>query len=263
MAMPGLDSGTLLAAAARLGCVGVEFRNDLPGMLFEGRRADDVAEDARAAGLRVLALSEVKAFNDFTRARHAEAAALCATARALGAEAISLIPRNDGWGLGNGERQAHLRLALREIKPLLEAHGLMGFVEPLGFDLCALRHKAEALDAIAGVGGEAVFRLVHDTFHHHLAGETEVFAQMTGIVHVSGVTADVPPAEMTDAHRGLVDAHDRLGTLAQIERLRADGYAGPISFEPFAPEFHRHPAAEAALATSIAFLRDRLKEAAA
>jgi 2-keto-myo-inositol isomerase len=41
--------------------------------------------------------------------------------------------------------------------------------------------------------------------------------------------------EMRDPHRGLVDAADRLGTIAQIRALRAGGYIGPVSFEAFAP----------------------------
>ena len=31
------------------------------------------------------------------------------------------------------------------------------------------------------------FRLVHDTFHHHLAGEAAIFPELTGLVHISGV----------------------------------------------------------------------------
>jgi 2-keto-myo-inositol isomerase len=41
---------------------------------------------------------------------------------------------------------------------------------------------------------------------------------------------------MRDAHRVLVDGRDRLGNIAQIAALTADGYDGPFSFEPFAEE---------------------------
>ena len=42
--------------------------------------------------------------------------------------------------------------------------------------------------AIRAAGGEGCYRLVHDTFHHHLAGETAFFPEWTGLVHISGVT---------------------------------------------------------------------------
>ena len=263
MAVPGLRYDGMLTLAASLGCVGVEFRNDLPGALFDGDSPETVAAAARAAGLRILALAEVKSFNDFSEAKLTEARALCEVARACGAEAISLIPRNDNLGTGNGERQANLRLALRELAPLLQEFGLIGLIEPLGFEICALRSKAEAVDAIEALGGTSTFKLVHDTFHHHLAGEAEIFAAHTGIVHISGVTAaDVGVADMQDAHRVLVDQNDRLGNIAQLEQLIDAGYDGPMSFEPFAPEIHALGAPAAALAESFKFITDRLTETA-
>ena len=62
---------------------------------------------------------------------------------------------------------------------------------------------------------------------------------MTGLVHISGVTdAAVSVPDMRDPHRVLVDRDDRLGNIAQIRALLAGGYAGPFSFEPFAPAVH-------------------------
>lgn len=263
MAAPGLAWRPFLGLARDLGCVGVEFRNDLPRPLFDGEEAGVVARAAADMGLRVLALAEVKAFNDFDDGTLARARDLAATAIACGAEAISLIPRNDGRGLGNGERQANLRLALRELKPVLEEAGLFGFVEPLGFEVCSLRTKAEAVDAMHAVGGEGVYRLIHDTFHHYVAGETEFFADMTGMVHVSGVSDPKPAVrDLRDAHRILVDARDRLGNLAQIERLADGGYSGPISFEPFAPDVIGAANPGEGLRASIGFIAGKHEELA-
>ncbi len=254
----------LLETAAGLGCVGVEVRNDLPGPLFDGLPPEEAGAMARDKGLRILALAEVKCFNDWSEAKAEEARALIAVAKAAGAEAVSLIPRNDGRGLGNGERQANLRLALRELKPMLEEAGLTGLVEPLGFTACALRSKAEAVEVVEALGAASVFRLVHDTFHHHLAGGGPLFPEYTGIVHVSGVVDQtLSTAEMADGHRILVDGRDRLGNVAQIEALAEAGWNGPISFEAFAAEVHALADPAAALAESIAFIRDRQKAAAA
>lgn len=264
MTVARLDFAGLLDLASRLGCIGIEVRNDLPQPLFDGRTPTEAGAAARAAGLRLLAVAEVKRFNDWSDDKRAEALALMRIARDAGAEAVSLIPRNDGLGLGNGERQANLRVALRELKPMLEDHGLIGMVEPLGFEICALRHKAEAVEAIEALGAAHCFRLVHDTFHHHLAGGGPLFPEHTGIVHVSGVVdPTLSVSEMADAHRVLVDGQDRLGNVAQIEALRAAGFAGPISFEAFAPEVHVLADPGSHLSRSFEFIRSHLSAAVA
>ncbi len=254
----------LLDCAAALGCVGIEVRNDLPQPLFDGIDPAQAGEMARAKGLRILALAEVKRFNDWSATKSAEALALMKIAVACGAEAVSLIPRNDNLGMGNGERQANLRVALRDLKPMLEDHGLIGLVEPLGFEICALRYKSEAVDAIEALTATGRFKLVHDTFHHHLAHEVPIFAAHTGIIHISGVTEpDLGVNEMGDQHRVLVDASDRLGNVHQIQALQAAGYSGPISFEAFAPQTHALADPVRAIAASFDYIGAQLSAKAA
>jgi len=166
MTVPHMRYDALFELAAGLGCVGVELRNDLPAALFHGDDPATVRSKAEAAGIRILSLAEVKAFNQWSAAKRDEAVALATLASACGSEAISLIPRNDGHGLADGERQASLREALSELKPVLEAFGLIGLVEPLGFEPCSLRHKAELMETIEALGANNRFKLVHDTFHH-------------------------------------------------------------------------------------------------
>lgn len=242
----------LLDLAAALGCIGVEVRNDLPQPLFDGLAPADAGVLARAKGLRLLAVAEVKRFNDWSDSKATEALALMQIAKAAGAEAVSLIPRNDNLGMSNGERQAALRVALKALKPMLEDYGLTGLVEPLGFEICALRHKSEAVDAIEAIGGKGRFKLVHDTFHHTLANGGPYFPEHTGIIHISGVIdQSVTLGQMTDAHRVLVDATDRLGNIDQIVTLQAAGYDGPVSYEAFAPSVHAVSDPEAALRSSM------------
>jgi len=264
MVAPALRYDALLRLAANLRCIGVEYRNDLPAPLFDGASPQAVGEDAAALGLRILTLAEVKSFNDWTNERLAEARRLAEIAKACGAEAISLIPRNDGRGLGNGERQANLRLAMRELKPLLEEYRLLGYIEPLGFESCSLRFKADAVETMEALGATDRFRLIHDTFHHHLAGNGPIFAAHTAIVHISGVSdPDVGIADMRDRHRILVDEADRLGTVRQIEALVAAGFKGPISFECFAPSVHRLADPAADIARSFSLIESRLAQVAA
>ena len=191
MTVPNLDHEALFELTAGLGGIGVELRNDLARPLFDGAEAEVVAERARGRGLRIVGLSQVYPFNAWSDAVRDEVAALIATARAVGAETISLIPRNDGQGTAEGERQANARRSLMAIKPMLEDAGMVALVEPLGFESSSLRSKAETVEMIEEIGAAESFRLVHDTFHHHLAGGGPLFPQHTGIVHVSGVVDPV------------------------------------------------------------------------
>lgn len=254
----------LVALASSLGCVGIEVRNDLPQPLFDGIAPQDAGAMIRDAGLRLLAVAEVKRFNDWSEDKAAEALALMQIAKAAGAEAVSLIPRNDNKGMGNGERQAALRVALKALMPMLEDHGLVGMVEPLGFEICALRYKSEAVEAIEAVGGTRRFKLVHDTFHHTLANGGPLFPDHTGIVHVSGVVDQcVSLSEMRDPHRVLVTPGDRLGNIDQIAALAAAGWTGPISFEAFSPVVHASTSPLADLDASFRYIRDGLAARAA
>jgi 2-keto-myo-inositol isomerase len=132
-------------------------------------------------------------------------------------------------------------------------------VEPLGFEICSLRSKKEAVEAINSVHHADQFKIVHDTVHHFLAGETDLFPEQTGIVHISGVTdANIGTSAMLDAHRVLVDDADRLGNLAQIATLLNSGYKGPLSFEPFAAIVQNDPHLRSSIEASMHFINRHL-----
>jgi 2-keto-myo-inositol isomerase len=214
--------------------------------------------------VRVLSVNALQRFNDWNSARSEEAKALADTARRAGAEALVLCPVNvSGFWAEDARRLAALREALEALSPILKDAGLTGLVEPLGFAECSLRLKREAVEAIDDVGGAGGFRLVHDTFHHFVAGETELYPTRTGLVHVSGVEGGVAREAMRDPDRVLVGPRDRIDNLGQLRALTAGGYAGPASFEPFAAELASSPNIASELRASIAYLRDGLAVRAA
>ncbi|WP_037467974.1 TIM barrel protein [Sinorhizobium fredii] len=258
MAAPGLPLDAFFALAKSLGISAVEIRNDLSGnAILDGTKPDEVKALAEKHALTIISINALQRFNEWNEARDAEARELISYARDCGGRALVLVPVNDGSGQKDGERQANLRAALKAMKPLLNAAGIIGLVEPLGFEICSLRSKTEAAEAIREIGGET-FRLVHDTFHHHLAGEDACFPELTGLVHISGVSDEgVAVSEMRDPHRILVDAADRLDNAAQIRRLRAEGYEGPFSFEPFAPAVHALTDPAKAIRDSMDYLQSR------
>ena len=258
--VPDLHYTDFLDLAARLGCVGVEVRNDIARPLFDGLNATVAGGIAKDMGVRLLGLSEVYAFNDWNEERSYAVRSLISTAKAAGAETISLIPRNDGWPHGDGERQANLRTALEAILPMLEDAGMMALVEPLGFRRSSLRSKTRLVETIRSIENGNRFMLVHDTFHHALAGNGPIYPAHTGMVHVSGVTDPILRfEEMEDRHRVLVDEHDRLGNVAQLAALISAGYDGAVSCECFSPVTQSMRDAYTDLARSFEFISSRIQ----
>ncbi|MDQ7261548.1 TIM barrel protein [Paracoccus sp. PS-1] len=252
---PRLSLAEFFALARRLGCTEVEIRNDLPDVT--GQAPAEIARMAAEAGVSILSVNALYPFNRWSEDLAARAERLADFAAGAGAQALVLCPLNDGTEIAHSETVA----ALDRLRAILQPRGLIGLVEPLGFPQSALRRKAEAVAAITKAGGFDAFRLLHDSFHHHLAGETEFFPHRTGLVHVSGVTdPSLAVATMLDGHRLLVDADDRLENVAQLRALLADGYDGPISFEPFAPEVHALEDIETALRASMDHLRAAVSE---
>jgi len=251
---PRHSPAEFFAMARALGITDVEIRNDTPNVVGTVAPAE-VKAAAEAAGVNLLSINALYPFNVWNEERRVQTEKLAAYAAACGAEALVMCPLNEGKPVS----QAALVEALKAIKPILLTHGIKGLVEPLGFGVSSLRAKAEAIAAIQAAGGEGLFKLVHDTFHHHLAGETEFYPEWTGLVHISGVAdADVSVASMLDAHRVLVDKRDRLGNVAQIRALKAAGYNGPYSFEPFATEVQELSDPKTALADSMGWLREQV-----
>ena len=260
MTAPTLSVQALFDLATKIGCVGVEFRNDLGRPLFDGQTPETVREIAHAANIRILALAEVKAFNDAPDDKTTEALHLMQLAVACGAEGVALIPRVATSVVDRKTQRDALHHALTLYRPMLEDLDLIGLIEPLGFTTSTLRHKDDAAAVLSELGNPACFKLVHDTFHHHLSGDTAFHANLTGLVHISGIADPAPViADMTDAHRVLVDANDRLGNITQLQTLAAHGYTGPASFECFAPQIHNMTDPSAALAGSVAFITSEMR----
>jgi 2-keto-myo-inositol isomerase len=261
MISPSLTPDELVDAAANLGAVAIELRNDVgDNSLKDLESARRVGAKAANAGLEVRSINALYPFNVWTEERARQTETLAGLAKACGATGLVMCPLNEGKMLDETpEKAAGLRAALSGIQPILERHSLKGFVEPLGFPSSSLRFKRDALAAIDDIAAEDVFSLVHDTFHHRGAGEQQLYAHRTGLVHISGLeNPEISFVDMLDGHRVLVGPKDRLGNVEQLRQLYADGFEGVVSFEPFAKEVHGLSDPIAAVRDSMTYVREAL-----
>ncbi|MFD1881210.1 TIM barrel protein [Paracoccus pacificus] len=254
VSVPKLDIGAFFAMCRRLGVTEVEIRNDTPDVVAQVKPAE-VRAAAALHGVTILSINGLYPFNQWSGDLPDRAQRLADYAAACGAGALVLCPLNDGRMVPHSRSVA----ALDALKPILTERGLHALVEPLGFATSSMRTKAEAIAAITETGDDGTYRLLHDTFHHHLSGETAVYPRRTGLVHVSGAgRPGAAPRDMQDRDRGLVGNGDGLENIGQLRALLAGGYQGVISFEAFAAEVHDLPDPETALKTSMAYVRAQI-----
>lgn len=116
--------------------------------ILDGTKPEMIRQAAARHGVTIISINALQRFNEWNATRAAEAQELIDYAGASGAKALVLVPKNDGTGCADGERQANLRQSLIALKPMLEEAGIIGLVEPLGFEICSLRSKTEAAEAI-------------------------------------------------------------------------------------------------------------------
>ncbi|MBG1233506.1 TIM barrel protein [Aestuariivirga litoralis] len=256
MVSPHLNYAEFFDLALRLGVNAVEIRNDIPTALMGIKNAKAIGKLAQDKGIEIINVNALQRWNQWDLKKSDEAKRLAEYTATTGAKNLILVPTNDKkFSPASAERLNGLRVALSGLKQILKDNNLIGCVEPLGFAECSLRLKAEAIAAINDVGGHKRFKVTHDTFHHFVAGEDEVFADRTGLIHVSGVVDPKHTATtMRDPQRVLVDANDMIDNKGQLRRLFASGYKGYVSFEPFAAQVHKDRAIARSLSRSMDYL---------
>jgi 2-keto-myo-inositol isomerase len=243
----------------------IELRNDLPGIgIIAPYSPEQVKGLSEKYNIKILTINALQKFNmgAVLPEVSAELKELIRLSVAIDCEAIVLVPTNDT----NDKRDSDVIMqetvtALKAFGPLFEDNGIWGYVEPLGFEECSLRSKVVALQAIQE-SGFSNYKIVHDTFHHHLGPDTDdrlkndYDISHTGLVHVSGVESQIASNQYRDDHRILITDGDRLKNREQLELLINLGYKGDISFEPFAKDVQEMEieALKAAINQSIEFI---------
>ncbi|MGY4752555.1 TIM barrel protein [Pannonibacter sp. Q-1] len=256
---PQMTLEQFVALAHAVGVEAVEVRNDIAGREFaNGMDALSLRAILSDAGLKLASINALQRFNDWTDARAEEALQLIRYAAALGAPGIVMCPvieADHGWSEADLERK--LRQSLRALRPMFLDHGVIGFVEPLGMKDSTMKMQEAAVAAVSDIGGWDAFQICHDTFQFYRCGDTRMFPEHIGLVHISGIAReDLPPHELTEPDRGFVFAGDRAGNIGQLRTLIEGGYQGYISVEPFNPDVQLDPEITAHLKASIDHVSD-------
>ncbi len=257
-----LDDFIQLAMAA--GVHAVEIRNDIDGREFaDGTPAGVVRAKLDAAGLAVASVNALQRFNEWTPERAGEAEAIIAYAAALGAPGVVLCPvHNEDNGWTEVEAERNLRDGLRQLRPILQAHGVTGYVEPLGMKGSTMKRQDMAVAAVTDIDGWDAYQLCFDTFQFFRCGDTQLFPERIGLAHMSGISRpDLGPAELTEPDRGLIFIDDRVGNVAQLRSLFAAGYTGFVSMEPFSPTVQQDPDLMSRLRASLEYVGALLPKA--
>ncbi|EXJ11854.1 TIM barrel protein [Nitrincola nitratireducens] len=237
MICPRFTASELIQSAATMGLKAVELRNDVQSnSVIDLAQARDLGTLAKRQGIEILSINALYPFNIWNEERKVQAEKLASLVQACGGRGLVLCPLVDANNTASAdEKQAQLSESLQALAGILEKYEIQGYVEALGFPISSIRTKRQIIDTISALGLSERFGLVHDTFHHVGAQESEFFAKQTGLVHISGVEdPEISFDDMLDSHRLLVGPNDRLNSVEQIKTLLTSGYDGYISFEPFA-----------------------------
>lgn len=256
---PTLSLDAFFQLVQRLGLNKVELRNDMPG----GKVTDHLSADQLLAlkekyEIEIVTINALYPFNRPDAALLAKAEALLQEAQRIGAKALVMCPLNEGVAISSDETLA----AMQTLAPLFARYGIQGLVEPLGFPVSSLRSAVQTQSLIRDA--QVPFKLLLDTFHHHLYENAEqefpaeIDVNQIGLVHLSGVEDIRPTAELTDEERIMLSDSDVLNSVAQVKRLEMLGYKGIYAFEPFSTQLASWTEAdiEREIRHSIALLQD-------
>jgi 2-keto-myo-inositol isomerase len=259
---PQLSLEDFIALATSVGVQAVEIRNDIEGREFaDGTPARDVQARLQDAGLEVASVNALQRFNEWSPSRAKEAEAIIAYAAALGAPGVVLCPvHNEDNGWTDAQAEKNLRDGLQLLRPILQAHGITGYVEPLGMKGSTMKRQDMAVAAVTDIDGWDAYQLCYDTFQYFRCSDTQLYPKRIGLAHMSGIArSDLAPGDLVEPDRGLIFVGDRVGNIAQLRALQAAGYDGFVSMEPFSPEVQNDPELAAHLRASLEYVSTLLK----
>ena len=135
-------------------------------------------------------------------------------------------------------------------------------MEPLGFKQSSLRKKSIAVNIIKSLDTNKI-KILHDTFHHCLSGEKDIYPDLTGLIHISGVSKgyikNYVENTLTDDHRSIIDENDIIENVKQLNKFLNYDYKGFFSFEPFSNSLIQSDNIFESMKKSFDFIKSQVK----
>jgi len=245
---PTLDMEEFFQLTNELGLNWVELRNDINGGNIIGSYSiQEIRDLAKQYHIQICSINALQRFNNLEEIDKTkeELNSLLTLAKNINCQAIVLCPMNEEDDHRCPEEQVHETIyILKELINVFEDFGIMGYIEPLGFNSSSLSSVITAMKIMKEVGYKG-YKIVYDTFHHAIGPDglnllaREYDIQFTGLMHISSITAEIPIDQYQDKYRNMDFSRDRMNNKEQIEFLVNRGYQGIISFEPFAEEIQK------------------------
>lgn len=262
---PNLSIEEFFRVVQQCGLTKVEMRNDLPsGKVLDDLSIEQFNELARKYHIEVVTINALYPFNlPFARAELTQKAEeMLNIAKQIHCQSIIMCPYNEVDHRSAAKREEDTADSIKYFTQLFAQYGINGLVEPLGFPISSLRSYTLATQLIKSVNSS--FKLVLDTFHHHLAGlPVETYAETVdinniGLVHLSGVEDSRATDLLTDEERIMLTPKDVLKSKEQVIQLEKLGYTGIYAFEPFASALNNWDShdVEQAINDSIAYINN-------
>lgn len=248
---PNLTIEEFFKVVKKCGLSKVEIRNDLPsGKVLDDLTIDQFNALTKKYEIEVVTINALYPFNYPERRSELtkKAEELLNIAKEIKCQAIIMCPFNEPDIRSESERKSDTLNSIKYFTKLFSQYGISGLLEPLGFTVSSLRSYILAGNLIQEANSP--FKLVLDTFHHHLAGlpldryQETVDINMIGLVHLSGVEDDRSVDELTDEERIMLSPQDILKSKEQVIELEKLGYKGIYAFEPFSSILNNWKASE-------------------
>ena len=236
MIMPNSSFEEFITLAKKLNVKAIEIRNDIATNLIEENKPNQIKKICEENSIEILTINALQKFNIWNEERTKELIKLCDYASQTGIKAIVLVPLNDNSINNEKDQEKLLENSLNNIEKILQNYDLSCLVEPLGFKQSSLRKKSNAVNIIKSLDTNKI-KILHDTFHHSLSGEKDIYPDLTGLIHISGTSKNYiknyVENTLTDDHRSIIDESDILDNVKQLNEFLNYGYEGFFSFEPF------------------------------
>ncbi|BDR59929.1 TIM barrel protein [Lactobacillus xylocopicola] len=271
--LPGLPVAEFIKLAHDLGIKHVELRNDLAGApnnanILDGMsisefndlltKYDVQVEDINSIGNTDSLVQKNSNLDDLDE--------MIAIAKGIGAKKILFCPvmdkndpRSDNDKFSEGVKTIKL------FSNRLQAEGMFGLFETLGFPESSIRTPFRAIDIIEAANATN-FKVVADLFHWFMGGVSpeDLFTKLdvakVGLIHMSTVEVQLPKEELSDQNRVLLrdPNQDAISAYASINWFANSDFRGLFSFEPFSDELRKwdYKTAKNNLLTSIKLIEN-------